>query len=159
MIKLLRSKKGFTLVEIMIVVAIIGLLAAIAIPNFIKSRNRSRDAVCTNNMKQIASALEQVCMENNLSAVSTGDITWNAGPAADGWGIVGAASYIKSAPTCPIDATNDYTAEGNTNGAFEIACPNGATGEGHGATFVAAQPFILGGGAVEEAEEVEEPTP
>ncbi len=52
-------KKGFTLVEIMIVVAIIGLLAAIAIPNFMKSRVASQATTCVNNMRQIYHAKEQ----------------------------------------------------------------------------------------------------
>jgi len=137
MIKLLRSKKGFTLVEIMIVVAIIGLLAAIAIPNFIKSRNRSRDAVCVNNMKQIASALEQVCMENDLDATGGGagvaSIAWSGTPSATGWGVVAATSYLKSAPVCPI-GTGAYTAASTTGGIFQITCPNATS---HGAAFQA----------------------
>ncbi len=52
-------KKGFTLVEIMIVVAIIGLLAAIAIPNFMKSRVASQATTCVNNLRQIYHAKEQ----------------------------------------------------------------------------------------------------
>ena len=52
-------KKGFTLVEIMIVVAIIGLLAAIAIPNFMKSRTASQATTCLNNLRQIDHAKEQ----------------------------------------------------------------------------------------------------
>ncbi len=151
MIKLLRSKRGFTLVEIMIVVAIIGLLAAIAIPNFIKSRNRSRDAVCVNNMKQIASALEQVCMENNFDAQNPGAlpctdgsvnalIVWNAAPTAVGWGIVGATSYLKSAPACPIGGA--YTGGSvAATGQFTVACASIAS---HGLAFQAANsPYSL----------------
>lgn len=52
-------KKGFTLVEIMIVVAIIGLLAAIAIPNFMRSRVASQATTCANNLRQIYHAKEQ----------------------------------------------------------------------------------------------------
>jgi prepilin-type N-terminal cleavage/methylation domain-containing protein len=56
-------KQGFTLVEIMIVVAIIGLLAAIAIPSFMKARTTSQMNACINNLKQIDAAKDQWAME------------------------------------------------------------------------------------------------
>ncbi len=65
--KLLRNKRGFTLVEIMIVVAIIGLLAAIAVPSFIQARNTSRTNACINNLRLIEAAKEQYAMANNLA--------------------------------------------------------------------------------------------
>src|SRR5579871_1008404 len=58
-----NRKAGFTLVEIMIVVAIIGLLAAIAIPNFVKARATSQANACINNLKQIDSAANQWAIE------------------------------------------------------------------------------------------------
>jgi prepilin-type N-terminal cleavage/methylation domain-containing protein len=73
-----RNKAGFTLVEIMIVVAIIGLLAAIAIPNFVKARQNSQTNACINNLRQIDGAKQQYALEQGKTgayAVSTTDIT------------------------------------------------------------------------------------
>jgi len=64
-------KAGFTLVEIMIVVAIIGLLAAIAIPNFVKARATSQANACINNMRQIDAAVNQWALENHKTTGST----------------------------------------------------------------------------------------
>ncbi len=97
------KKSGFTLVEIMIVVAIIGLLAAIAIPSFVKARTTSQQNACINNLRQIDSSKEQWAMANNKSgtyAVTTADIT-----TAD----TGINSYMKKVPACPAGDADSYT--------------------------------------------------
>src|SRR6476469_6713988 len=86
------SKSGLTLVEIMIVVAIIGLLAAIAIPNFIKARTTSQKNACINNLRQIDGAIQQWALENKKSA--------SAGVA-----YTDIKDYLKNSVICPSGGT------------------------------------------------------
>ena len=62
-----RNRRGFTLVEIMIVVAIIALLAAIAVPNFVQARNAARNGNCINNLRIVDASKEQYAIENNIA--------------------------------------------------------------------------------------------
>jgi prepilin-type N-terminal cleavage/methylation domain-containing protein len=66
--KLNKRRGGFTLVEIMIVVAIIALLAAIAVPGFLRARKRSQASRILNDLRMIDSAVDQYAIENNKSS-------------------------------------------------------------------------------------------
>ncbi len=92
----MKGRKGFTLVEIMIVVAIIGLLAAIAIPSFIKARNQSRTNACINNLRQIDSAKEQWAMATNAVEADVPG-TADVGPYIKGYVVADGTGF----PTCP----------------------------------------------------------
>ena len=81
-----RSTKGFTLVEIMIVVVIIGLLAAMAIPAFQKVRQSSQDKAVLNNARQLSAAADQYYLENGVSTVDSSNL-------------IGATNYVKAINT------------------------------------------------------------
>ena len=91
------SKKGFTLVEIMIVVAIIGILVAIAVPGFIKAREKAQERACWEAQEKLEGAEDQWALDEGKS---TGD--------EPGWAdLVGIQSYLKRTPLCPLDSDDD----------------------------------------------------
>ena len=90
------NKAGFTLVEVMIVVAIIGLLAAIAIPNFVRARTTSQRNACIVNLKQIEGAKATWALENHKVASDAPALTDLSGTTD---------SYIRDVPACPGGGT------------------------------------------------------
>lgn len=106
-------RSGFTLLEIMIVVAFIGMLAAIAIPTFIRARSTSQTNACINNLRQIDSAVQQWTLEKNKSGtdqVTSTDATPYLGHAANGiWPkCPGGGAYsvtdVSTKPTCTLSS-------------------------------------------------------
>ena len=105
--KITSRKAGFTLIEIMIVVAIIGLLAAIAIPNFVHARTTAQQNACINNLRQIDGAKQEWALENKQPATATPSSTQlqpYMGRGSNG-----------SLPVCPLDSSAGFATSYNVN--------------------------------------------
>lgn len=101
----ISSPRGaFTLVEILIVVAIVGILVGLAIPNFLKSRTQARKQTCISNLSQIESAKQVWGVEYGKK---DGDVPTDAD-------LIGPTLYMKVKPQCPGGGAYDYKTIGTT---------------------------------------------
>ena len=110
-----KMLKGFTLVEIMIVVAIIAILAAVAIPNFIKYRETSQRNACISNLKQLQTGAEQWRMSNG-GTPTLADICGTTSEA-----------YVKGTPTCPKAGSSTYAFTTDAAGNCKPTCAGDTT--------------------------------
>lgn len=110
----MKKRQGFTLVEIMIVVLIIGLLAAIAIPNFNRARKNAQRSACVDNMRAILSAVEQAKMEG-IPTPGTTDL-------------FGGEKFVKVSPVCPATKAAYVIGAGVANDTWVPVCPNPTVG-------------------------------
>jgi len=113
----MNMKKGFTLIEIMIVVAIIAILASIAIPNFIAYRQTSQENACKANMKAINNACEAYVVKNGKAPTTIGNLTDTT-----------LGAFLKKAPVCPYGGSYSFEQDSTTQ-AFKITCSK--DGDGH----------------------------
>ena len=104
----LRHKNGFTLIELMIVIAIISILAAILIPNFLHARAEAVTAACEGNQKQLATAEEEYSVDNGGAYASLSVLT---------------TPYLSTTITDPVKKGNAYTVTipgTGSNGSYQI---------------------------------------
>jgi prepilin-type N-terminal cleavage/methylation domain-containing protein len=111
-LKMNTPQRGFTLIELMIVIAIISILAAILIPNFLHARSESVTSACEMNEKMIATAEEEYSVDNGGLYVPLASLT---------------TPYITSVPTDPVAKGNTYSINVNTGayGSYQVSDSGG----------------------------------
>jgi type II secretion system protein G len=94
------KKKGFTLIELMIVIAIIAILAAILVPNFLRARAQGQYTACQSNLKNIGTALEMYSVDNGGRYPNATQVTTN---------LIFTPTYLSKFPDCPSAGANTYS--------------------------------------------------
>ena len=116
--------KGFTLLEIMIVVAVIALIVAIALPSFFEARKKSQRSTCRTNMMKIYGCIQQVLMESNMTFSSA---SGNPGNVASTL----APTYIMTYPICPAAVTLPEMVYTCDNTSVQCSAQLSSTATGH----------------------------
>ena len=107
----MNKRRGFTLIELMIVIAIIGILAAIAVPNFKKAREQAREKSCYANMRVIQGAVEMYNMDTSAMMTDYGT------PG----NLTGTNGYLKQEPKCPSNG-GIYSNDGDLSNTGKMTC-------------------------------------
>lgn len=115
------KRKGFTLIELMIVIAIIGILAAMAVPNFKKARDSARQKACYSNIRVIQGAVEMYNMDTSTMMAKTLDVN-----------TLVSGHYLKTAPI-PPETNCSYSINGDITESGYIKCGLHGDIEGHDA--------------------------
>ena len=135
-----EAERGFTLIELMIVVAIIAILAGILIPNFVNARSQAQTAACESNLRAIATALELYYADNQVYPTASGAAVQPTLLTANG------IAYLNNTPKDPAaqSATATYTlttvnAAGGSAASYTIFCPGV-----HAGSTLAKLPLLSG---------------
>ena len=135
-----EAERGFTLIELMIVVAIIAILAGILIPNFVNARSQAQTAACESNLRAIATALELYYADNQVYPTASGAAVQPTLLTANG------IAYLNNTPKDPAaqSATATYTlttvnAAGGSAAGYTIFCPGV-----HAGSTLAKLPLLTG---------------
>lgn len=114
--KRMKNQKGFTLVELMVVVVIIGILVAIAVPVYNNITTTAKEKACEANIRTIQGAVQIIRMEN--AGV-------NLAGKLDEQHVLMDSNLFSELPTCPSGGELYYNIQVDNDGTITIACPNG----------------------------------
>jgi len=124
-----EAERGFTLIELMIVVAIIAILAGILIPNFVNARSQAQTAACESNLRAIATALELYYADNQVYPTASAAAVQPSLLTANG------VAYLNNTPKDPAAQSSNATyslttaqATGGSPASYTIVCPGVHTG-------------------------------